>query len=152
MIGCIASQATDTANPEQTDETAEAVRHVSFGPAYFPFRTTVKDNDKALEAGGWQEARAKLDFWNKVWPWPMTTWVCTMTIGMPLRTQFPPSPGVSNIVTPSWAAKTSSEIVEHIANQLDMNLDKQTFCSALIDHTYAMFHNEYHYLGATVTR
>lgn len=69
-----------------------------FSPSLFKFATTIPDDGKDA-AGGWQVAAAQLKYVQVVSPYG--AWVCSFTVGMPLRTKVdgPISPLVASVIT-----------------------------------------------------
>jgi hypothetical protein len=57
---------------------------VDFSPSEFPFVTTIPD-DGTDKGGGWQVAKANLEFGKRRVDGSRTTWYCSLTIEMPLR-------------------------------------------------------------------
>ncbi|WP_437952248.1 hypothetical protein WME98_17050 [Sorangium sp. So ce296] len=118
--------------------------YVDFDPSVFKFVTIVED-DGEDEGGGWQEARAKLNFSRLTVPRKIASWSCSITIGMPLRTEF------LGRIDPIRAAILSEEITEEVANGMDYKLPQVTFCKMFADTADAAFKSKYPLLGARVT-
>lgn len=101
-----------------------AVGMGSFAPAAFKFTTTVTDNGEG-KAGGWQVATSSLDFvrWTSLIP---EYWSCTVSVGMPLRTE----------VHGTISAQTAATITAGVATLASTNVRKSNpdlppgiFCS-----------------------
>lgn len=133
------------ASGEPTGEAREPLPIVSYKPADFPFVTVVPDDGREM-AGGWQVAKATLDFWNVVFPHRPTRWQCSLTIGMPLRTR------VAGPIPPSHAAMLGARVAEDAARAMDYSLPPGIFCHKFVDGMQALFKSRYPALGATVTR
>ncbi|WP_437756255.1 hypothetical protein [Sorangium sp. So ce1389] len=118
--------------------------YVDIDPSEFKFVTIVND-DGEDEGGGWQEARANLDFRRLTIPRKIASWSCPLTIGMPLRTEF------LGQIDPIRAASLSEEITEEVANVMDYKLPQVTFCKKFADMANAAFKSKYPLLGARVT-
>ncbi|WP_437797975.1 hypothetical protein [Sorangium sp. So ce693] len=119
--------------------------YVDFKPSEFKFVTIVEDDGEG-KGGGWQEARAKLNFKRLTTPRKIESWSCPLTIQMPLRTEL------MGRIDPSRAASLSEEIAEDVANRMDYYLPQAAFCDRLIDEMLATFKSKYPRLGARVTK
>jgi len=118
--------------------------YVDFDPGDFPFVTIV--NDPGLgKVGGWQEARANLNFRKLTVPHTVKSWSCPLTIKMPIRTEK------MGLIDPGLAASLSEEIAEEVANAMDYDLPSGIFCKAFADAADAAFKSKYKWLGARVT-
>jgi hypothetical protein len=117
---------------------------VAFSPSEFPFVTIVQD-DGTGPAGGYQEARANLEFIKKR-RGGASTWYCSLTIKMPLRTEF------MGKISASRAADLSVEITEAVAENMDYNLPPGVFCIDFVPKVDAAFKSKYPLLGATATK
>ena len=115
---------------------------VNFKPSEFPFKTIVKDDGQG-KAGGWQVAQAKLEFTEIVLPWTVVTWVCPITIRMPIRTEL------MGKISASQAANYSVEITEDVARKMDYSLPQGIFCSQFADRVDKTFKSTYPLLGAS---
>jgi hypothetical protein len=118
---------------------------VSFTSLEFPFVTTIPD-DGTDKGGGWQVAKANLEFVNIHIPTSIISWWCPFTIGMPLRTA-----GMGKIPA-SLAASLSVEITVGVARDMDYDLPQGIFCSQFIDKANAAFNSKYKPLGARVKK
>src|SRR5262249_31257995 len=114
-----------------------------FEPSEFPFVTTVRD-DGTGKGGGWQEAKASLDFVKIVIPSGTTRWKCPITIGMPLRTE------VAGPIPSSHAAKLSAEVTAYVGREMDYSLPPGIFCHRFVLAVRALFKSRYPLLGASV--
>lgn len=121
-----------------------AITVANFSPADFPFVTTVKDNGKG-EAGGWQVAKANLEFEHIVIPLKAVIWYCPITIQMPLRTEL------MGKVDATRAAMFSVEITEAAARGMDFSLPQGIFCKQFASNVTAAFKSKYPGLGAGAT-
>ncbi|WP_437332469.1 hypothetical protein [Sorangium sp. So ce394] len=117
--------------------------YVNFDPSDFPFVTIVKDDGRG-SAGGWQQAKANLNFTHR-FPGGTKEWQCALTIKMPLRTEF------MGKIDPLRAANLSEEITEEVANRMDYNLPQGVFCIRFRSEVEAAFKLKYPFLGASVT-
>ncbi|WP_437599290.1 hypothetical protein [Sorangium sp. So ce590] len=118
--------------------------YVDFDPGDFPFVTTVNDPGTG-KVGGWQEARANLNFRKLTVPHPVESWSCPLTIKMPIRTEK------MGLIDPGLAASLSEEIAEAVANVMDYDLPQGIFCKAFAKNADAAFRSTYPGLGARVT-
>ncbi|KYF58404.1 hypothetical protein BE04_09115 [Sorangium cellulosum] len=118
--------------------------YVDFDPSDFKFVTIVGD-DGMDEGGGWQEARATLNFRRLSIPYKDKRWSCAFTIGMPLRTE------IYGPIDADRAARLSEEITEEVANRMDYDLPQVTFCETFRKGANAAFKSKYKGLGAKVT-
>jgi hypothetical protein len=84
------------------EESKLAIGSGIFSPAAFKFSTIVPDDGQG-KAGGWQAATAPLGFvkWTSVLP---ESWTCTVTVGMPLRTE------VHGKISAATAASISAQV------------------------------------------
>ncbi|MRG97218.1 hypothetical protein [Polyangium spumosum] len=119
-----------------------SVTVVRFSPSEFPFVTIVPDDGMGL-AGGWQEAKANLEFIKKRRS-GSSTWICPLTIGMPLR------PEKMGMISASLAATMSVNVTEEVAYGMDFNLPPGIFCDTFRTKVKATFKSMYPNLGATV--
>ncbi len=117
---------------------------VSFTSLEFPFVTTLQD-DGTDKGGGWQEAKANLEFVNIHIPTSIISWWCPFTIGMPLRTA-----GMGKI-SATLAASLSGEITVGVARDMDFSLPQGIFCSQFVGKVDASFKSKYKPLGAKAT-
>lgn len=117
--------------------------YVKFYPSDFLFLTIVKDDGKD-PGGGWQAAKANLEFTHAVIPMSIVTWWCPITIGMPFRTEH------MGKVSPSDAANFSVEITESVARGMDYSLPQGIFCSQFVKEVQVSFALKYFELGAKV--
>ena len=134
-----------TTNGEPTGEAQESLPIVSYKPKDFPFVIVIPD-DKKDEAGGWQEAKATLDFRQWVIPHPSRQWECRLTIGMPLRAKD------VGVITPIRAATLSVQVAEDIARAMDYELPAGIFCIKFVEGANGLFSSRYPKLGARVTK
>lgn len=81
-----------------------------FAPDIFKFVTIVPDDGKG-EAGGWQEAVAKLRI-VRYYPIIIEYWYCPITIKMPIRTVM------NGEISPEYAALLSAQIANQAANKV----------------------------------
>ena len=116
-----------------------------FSPSEFPFVTTINDDGKD-GAGGWQEAKANLEFIKAIVPSSVTKWYCKFTIGMP------PRPEMMGNISAKRAADLSVEITEDVARGMDYDLPAVTFCADFIIAARAAFKAKYPYLGSRVDK
>ncbi|WP_437645059.1 hypothetical protein [Sorangium sp. So ce362] len=143
-VSCILdAEPTNAGDP--TGEAQQQFPIVSFSRKEFPFVTIVKDDGKD-DAGGWQEAKANLEFSKLHNLRPVRTWRCSFRIGMPLRTQR------MGRIRPTRAAMLSVEIAEGVARRMDYNLPPGIFCERLILAARAAFKSKYKWLGAKVMK
>lgn len=115
---------------------------VSFSPSEFPFVTIVPD-DGMGPAGGWQAAKANLEFIKKR-RGGSTTWTCGLTIEMPLR------PEKMGKISASLAAIMSAEVAEEVAYEMDFNLPQGIFCDRFRTGMDVTFKSKYPNLGSKV--
>ncbi|AUX25503.1 uncharacterized protein SOCEGT47_060500 [Sorangium cellulosum] len=118
--------------------------YVDFDPSDFKFVTIVED-DGLGKGGGWQEAKASLNFRRLTVPHPIKSWTCPLTITMPIRTE------VYGRIDPSRAASLAEEITEEVANVMDYDLPQGIFCKRFATQAHAAFKSKYPRLGAKVT-
>ncbi|WP_437759390.1 hypothetical protein [Sorangium sp. So ce1389] len=118
--------------------------YVNFDPSDFKFVTIVEDDGRG-KAGGWQEARANLNFRRLTVPHPIKSWTCPLTIEMPIRTEK------YGRIDPSRAASLSEEIAEEVGNVMDYDLPPGIFCKRFAGAADAAFKSKYKGLGAKVT-
>jgi hypothetical protein len=134
------------ASGEPTGESQQSIGTIRYSPEDFPFVTIVKD-DGTGKAGGWQEAKARLDFaqGNSV---EHREWVCTLTIGMPLRT------AVAGPIPRRHAAELSARLAADAARGMEpaWELPPSFFCRDFVRAVERQFRSRYPLLGATVTR
>jgi len=119
-----------------------SVTVVSFSLSEFPFVTIVPDDGMA-PAGGWQEAKANLEFIKKR-RGGGSTWSCPITIGMPLRAE------AYGKISAERAAGFSVDVTEDVAYGMDFNIPPGTFCSKFVAGVRAMFPSKYPKLGERV--
>jgi hypothetical protein len=135
-----------TTNGEPTGEAQEPIATVRYSPEDFPFVTIVKDDGKG-KAGGWQQAKAKLDFaqGNSI---EHREWQCTLTIGMPLRT------AVAGPIPPKHASELSARLAAEAARGIEpaWELPPSFFCRDFVKAVERQFKSKHPLLGATVTR
>jgi hypothetical protein len=123
----------------------EASTSASFSPSEFLFFPTIPD-DGTDKGGGWQVARANLEFERVLIPRNVTKWYCPFNIEMPLRTE-----GMGEI-SARYAARLSVEITEGVAEGMDYSLPQGIFCEQFVLRTRAAFKSKYPLLGASVTK
>lgn len=158
LSACVAGEGTDTttvdaplvpfeASDEPTGEAQEPLPIVSFGPSEFPFRTLVPDDGKD-DAGGWQVANANLAFSRLVFPHPRRHWQCSLTIGMPLRTEL------AGRISASRAARVSARVAADVARSMDADYDLPpgVFCKNFASEVLVLFKSRHPTFGVTVTR
>ncbi|MEO7596082.1 MAG: hypothetical protein ABI134_33040, partial [Byssovorax sp.] len=121
------------------------ITYVTFSPSEFPFVTIVKD-DGTGDAGGWQEAKANLEFINAIVPRSVRKWYCDFIIGMPLR------PEMMEKISAKRAADLSVEITEDVAKGMNYDLPSVPFCADFMIKARAAFKSKYPYLGARVDK
>ncbi len=121
-----------------------SITYASYSPSEFPFVTTVPD-DGTDKAGGWQEAKANLEFIKKR-RGGGSTWICSLTVGMPLRGEK------MGKISASLAAEMSADIAEEAAYEMDFNLPVDTFCRRFRTGMLAAFKAKYPNLGSRVTQ
>jgi hypothetical protein len=119
-----------------------SVTFVSFSPSEFPFVTIVQD-DGTGPAGGWQQAKANLEFIKKR-RGGSTTWTCGLTIEMPLRAE------AYGKISASRAATMSVDVTEDVAYGMDYNLPLGMFCDRFRTGVKAAFKSMYPQLGERV--
>jgi hypothetical protein len=122
-----------------------SIVRVDFRPSEFPFVTIVQD-DGTGPGGGWQEARANLEFGKRRVDGTRTAWYCPVTIGMPLRNE------AYGKVSVSRAAGFSVDVTEEVAYKMNYNLPPGIFCENFILGVRAAFPSMYPGLGATVMK
>jgi hypothetical protein len=115
-----------------------------FDPSDFNFVVIINDPGTG-KGGGWQEAKVNLEFRRLTIPHPIKSWICSFSIGMPLRTE------IYGQIDANRAASLSEEITEEVANRMDYDLPPGIFCGRFIDQTRATFISKYKGLGARVT-
>jgi hypothetical protein len=121
-----------------------AITVANFSPADFPFVTTVKD-DGTGKGGGWQVAKANLEFEYVVIPLKAVIWYCPITIEMPLRTEL------MGKIDATRAAILSVEITEGVARGMEFSLPQGIFCKQFAVYVTAAFKSQYPGLGAKAT-
>lgn len=115
-----------------------------FKASEFPFVTIVAD-DGTDKGGGWQEAKANLEFIKVVFPRSVTRWKCRITIKMPLRTEK------MGKISPSLAATMSEGITNMVMLGMDFELPQGIFCDVFRTGVKATFKATYPFLGSSVT-
>lgn len=115
-----------------------------FRDSEFPFVTIIRDNGTG-KGGGWQEARANLEFIKVEFPIRVRRWKCPITIGMPFRTEK------MGIITPSLAASMSSGITNMVTIGMDFELPQGIFCDTFVKGVLVTFKATYPNLGSRVT-
>jgi len=133
--------ATATENPCVT---MGSVTFVSFSPSEFPFVTIVQD-DGTDTGGGWQMAKANLEFIKKR-RGGGSTWSCPITIEMPLRNK------AYGKISASRAAIMSVDVTEDVAYEMDFNLQPDPFCTQFVTGVRATFPSKYPGLGERVKK
>ena len=118
---------------------------VSFTSLEFPFVTTIPD-DGTDAGGGWQVAKANLEFVNIVIPTSIISWWCPIGIEMPLRTTL------MGKVSASLAASMSVEMSVRVARDIDYSLPQGLFCMQFVNEVRAAFKSKYPKLGYKVTQ
>lgn len=121
-----------------------SITSVSFSPSEFPFVTTVPD-DGLGKGGGWQVAKANLEFIKKR-AGGASTWYCSFTIGMPLRNE------AYGKISATRAASFSVNVTEEVAYEMDYNLPPGIFCERYILQVRTTFPAMYPNLGERVTK
>ena len=116
-----------------------------FRSSEFPFVTIVPD-DRADKAGGWQEAKADLEFFKVVVPVSIVKWKCRIAIKVPLRTER------MGKIPPSLAADMSAGITNMVTIGMDFDLPQGIFCDRFVTEVEATFKATYPKLGSRVTR
>jgi hypothetical protein len=114
------------------------VTYASFSPSEFPFVTIVPD-DGTDKGGGWQVAKANLEFEHND-----ATWYCGLTIGMPLRNH------VYGKISASRAADISVDVTEGVAVKMEYDLPPGIFCTDFRKKVELAFESKYPKLGETV--
>lgn len=132
-----------TTADEPTGEAREPLPVGGFNPSEFPFVTVVKDDGKDA-AGGWQQARAKLNFW--AIHLPPRRLQCTITVGVPIRAEF------MGRISPQHAAEMSAEVATRSMAFVDWDLPQVTFCQKFAEGMRGLFSFRYPKLGAKVTQ
>ncbi|MDI1432629.1 hypothetical protein [Polyangium sorediatum] len=121
-----------------------SVTVVSFSPSEFPFVTIVQD-DGTGPAGGWQEAKANLEFIKKR-RGGGSTWSCAITIQMPLRAE------AYGKISASRAAGFSVDVTEDVAYGMDYSLPPGIFCEKFRIGADVAFKSMYPNLGSRVLK
>lgn len=132
--------ATGTENPCVT---SAPFTFAIFSPSEFPFVTTIPD-DGTDKGGGRQVAKANLEFVKKRRS-GSSTWLCGITIEMPLRNQ------VYGKISASRAAGFSVAVTEDVAESMDFDLPPGIFCSRFVAGVKAAFPSTYPNLGERVS-
>jgi hypothetical protein len=142
-VSCVLdAELTDTGN--QAGEDQQEVVFPWFSRSDFPFVTTVKDDGKG-KGGGWQEAKANLEFWYALFPRRINRWKCPFTVKMPIRTQF------MGRFSPRRAAEVSAEIANDVARHMDYELPPGIFCHQFTDGMDKMFKStKYRRIGGRI--
>jgi hypothetical protein len=120
-------------------------KFIDFPLSNFPFVTTIQD-DGTGPGGGYQEARANLEFKHYELPTTFIKWYCALTIGMPLRNE------AMGKISADRAASLSKEITEGVADRMDYTLPQGIFCEYFIRDVRAAFMSKYPLLGAGVKK
>lgn len=116
-----------------------------FKPSEFLFFTIVPD-DGTDKAGGWQQAKANLEFIRvDLIPPGVTRWKCPITIKMPLRTEK------MGPIPPSLAATMSAGIANMVTIGMDFELPQGIFCDRFVRGVELTFKATYPLLGSRVT-
>lgn len=130
---------------EPTGDTRQPVAVVGYKPEQFPFVAVIKDDGKG-KGGGWQVAKANLDFTNWVIPRLPRTWWCPITVGMPLRNE------AFGRIPPSRAATITVPVAEDAARSMDFHLPPGIFCKRFVAKVLELFEARHPRLGAKVTQ
>jgi hypothetical protein len=117
---------------------------VDFPPSNFPFVTTIPD-DGTGPSGGWQVARANLEFID-IHNASGERFYCGLTIEMPLRNH------VYGKISTSRAADICVEVTEDVAYKMDNSLPQGIFCFEFFKKVKAAFPSRYPKLGERVTQ
>jgi len=121
-----------------------AGKSVEFSPSDFPFVTIVQD-DGTEDSGGWQEARANLEFID-IHNANFQRFYCGLTIKVPLRNH------VYGKISASRAADICVEVTEDVARGMDNSLPQGIFCFEFFKKVKAAFPSKYPKLGERVTQ
>ncbi|MBK9259400.1 MAG: hypothetical protein IPM54_06135 [Polyangiaceae bacterium] len=123
-------------------EAPDGVTFPNFKPSEFPFVTILQHNGTG--PGGWQEAKANLEFIRISLPITYIKWYCPITIGMPLRTE------ALGAIPPSRAATMSATVANSVGAGMDYKLPQGIFCDTFRTGVRAAFPTMYPGLGARV--
>lgn len=90
----------------QCEAKCQSIGAGAFSPSAFKFTTTVEDSGEG-KAGGWQVTTAALTIvrWTGLLP---ERWTCTISVGMPLRTELKGTISVSTAATVTAAVATQA--------------------------------------------
>lgn len=117
-----------------------------FNESDFPFVTINQDDGEGL-SGGWQEAKANLEFIKiRDIPPSMTKWKCPITIAMPIRHR------TRGFISPSRAANMSAFVTNSVMLAMDFELPQGIFCSKFLKGVQDVFPIAYPNLGESVRR
>lgn len=116
-----------------------------FKASDFPFVTIVAD-DGTDKGGGWQEAKANLEFIKVIVPIRVIKWKCPIAIGMPLRTEK------MGKISPSLAATMSEGITNMVMLGMDFELPQGIFCDRFVEGVKVTFKATYPKLGSSVRK
>ena len=131
--------------PEEDNRTTvEGATFPNFKPSEFPFVTTLPD-DGAGKGGGWQVAKANLEFVRISLPITYIKWYCPVTVQMPLRTEL------RGKISPASAATMSATVANSVAAGIDYKLPQGIFCDRFRTGMRDAFPTMYPGLGARVT-
>lgn len=138
--------AVDTQTKEsQDDEAREGITFPNFKPSEFPFLVVLPD-DGTDKGGGWQSAKANLEFTRISLPLKVTTWFCPFRVEMPLRTEL------RGKVDAILAATMSAAVANSVVATMDYKLPQGIFCERFIDGMRKSFPVMYPGLGASVLK
>lgn len=121
------------------------IRIPIFKDSEFPFVTIVPD-DGTDKGGGWQEAKADLEFIKIIVPIKTIRWRCRIAIQVPLRTQE------MGKISASLAAAMSSGIPNMVTLGIDFDLPQGIFCETFHTGVKVTFKATYPKLGSRVLK
>jgi hypothetical protein len=141
-VSCIVD--TEATPEESTGEAQQQLPPLGgFKASEFKFSTTVHYSGGG--AGGWQEAKANLDFWRITIPRRVKHWKCPVTVGMPLRSEE------MGRISSSRAARMSARVATAAMRSMDFKLPQGIFCKEFVAVMVAKFRKMYPKSGARVT-
>lgn len=133
------------AKESQESEAREGITFPNLKPSEFPFVVVLPD-DGTDKGGGWQSAKANLEFTRISLPLKVITWVCPFRVEMPLRTEL------LGKVDAIRAATMSAAVANSVVATMDYKLPPGIFCERFIDGMRKSFPAMYPGLGASVLK
>jgi hypothetical protein len=137
---------TQESPPQSTcaDGSSAAVTCGNFSSSLFKFVTIIPD-DGMDKGGGWQQALVNLKY-VRMLP-PEGSWVCTFTVGMPLRSE------ADGVISPDYAASITAGVINDAWTKVRNDLPDAPggiFCASFKTETTTLFAKRYPKTGIKV--